>query len=179
MDQDALSEILARILVSDERWHQEVERNQLLQETIEDLFVDPVFQRLLERGVLPRHIEQPIPHYRAIELICALRELIRQVAEGNAGYSVVERGLEDFMFRVSIQWQSADRLEATLTTEAALAEAERVAGIYEQDRKFSARLDKFRLLVVPLAITPAGGAARYQLVILENIRPPRSQWRKK
>ena len=79
MEKDQLAEILAQILTSDDKWRGEVERNMMLQKTLEELFNGKVFQQLLSRLIIPKFQDTYIPHFRAIELICALRDVVSPV----------------------------------------------------------------------------------------------------
>jgi len=154
MDRETLTVILAQVLTTNQKWQDEVERNVLLQNTIEDLFNDEVFHVLLEHRVFPKYKKTNFPHFRAVELICACRELARQVHEGSADKSECDRELE---------------------LSEAISEAERIAELYKNDRQFAARLDRFRVLVLPLSIT-VDDKRSCQILILENIRPPRNVW---
>ncbi|HUU27914.1 MAG TPA: hypothetical protein VM123_08880 [archaeon] len=178
MDQETLADILAQILTTNEKWRQEVERNVLLQNTIEDLFTDQVFQDLLENLVLPKFEKTNIPHFRAIELICSFRELARQLHEGNASQATVDRELEELMFKVNDKWGTGTGIDVSQSPAAALKEAERIVRLYKEDPQFTARLDRFRLLVLPLSVSE-GNSKFCQILVLENIRPPRNQWSKK
>ena len=175
MDRETLTVILAQVLTTNQKWQDEVERNVLLQNTIEDLFNDEVFHVLLELGVFPKYRKTNFPHYRAVELICACRELARQVYEGSAGKSECDRELEEVTFKITGKWGTGSELEASQPLSEAISEAERMAELYKNDRQFAARLDRFRVLVLPLSITVDNNKS-CQILILENIRPPRSVW---
>lgn len=176
MDREKLTVILAQILTSDEKWQQEVERNVLLQKTIDSLFSDPVFQVLLENEVLPKFNDTHLPHYRAIELICTFRELSAQIAEGVLSMNNIERELEDLQLKVCRDWDAADSFELELTEQEAIAEARRFAELYDEDRQFAARLDRFRLIAAPVDSGETGDSRRCRVLLLENVRPPRNQW---
>ncbi|HLA40821.1 MAG TPA: hypothetical protein VJ417_12540 [Candidatus Glassbacteria bacterium] len=177
MDRESLTTALVQVLTSDEKWQAEVERSVMLQKTIDDLFNDSVFQVLLEHGALPKFMDTNIPHFRAIELICSLRELVHQLEEGAADQASILRDLEDFEFQINDKWGTTPNLELNLTEQAAVAEASRLANLYKNEPQFSARVERFRLLAVPLS---AGNESNrsYQVVLLENIRPPRSTWKR-
>lgn len=175
MDRENLTSVLVQVLTSDEKWQAEVERNVMLQKTIDNLFNDPVFQVLLENRVLPKFQDTNIPHFRAIELICSIRELGNQLMEGAADRASITRDLEDLEFRINDKWGTTPSFELNLTEPAAIAEAGRLAKLYQNEPQFTARLERFRLLAVPLSA--ANGSNRScQVVLLENIRPPRSAW---
>jgi len=178
MEQETISDILAQILSSNDKWKLEVERNILLQNTLEDLFTDEVFQILLENMVIPKYHDTLIPHFRAVELICSFRELARQAREGGADQAVVSRELEDLMFKVSDKWGTAASFEAKRNLKEGFEEAQRIARLYRGDRQFAARVDKFRLLVLPLCLKDDSSIA-CQILVLENIRPARNAWARK
>lgn len=178
MDRETITVILAQVLTSNQKWQQEVERNVLLQNTIEDLFTDEVFQVLLEHGVFPKFENTSLPHYRAIELICVCRELARQVQEGGADKSACDRELEDVMFKITDKWGTGSEMDVSQTLSEAISEADRIAELYRNDRQFATRLDRFRLKVLPLCVTVDNNSS-YQILILENVRPPRSSWIRK
>ena len=175
MDRETLTVILAQVLTTNQKWQDEVERNVLLQNTIEDLFNDEVFHVLLERGVFPKYKNTNFPHFRAVELICACRELARQVYEGSADKSECDRELEEVTFKINDNWGTGKELDASQPVPEAISEAERLAKLYENDRQFAARLDRFRVLVLPISIT-VDDKISCQILILENIRPPRNVW---
>ena len=175
LDQETLTIILAQVLTSNEKWQKEVERNMMLQRTIDDLFSDEVFQVLLEGRVLPKFEDTYLPHYRAIELICTFRELAQQLGEGSANDSTKDRELEELMFTINDSWGSSPRFELNLEPAGALAEAKRIAGLYTENAQFAARIDRFRLVVAPLCRENKGSRV-CQLLILENVRPPRNAW---
>ena len=179
MDRESLTVVLAQILTSDEKWQQEVERNFLLQKTIDELFNDPVFQVLLEHQVLPKKGETSLPHFRAIELICTFRELANQAAEGTVDEAGMQRELEELHFKICDKYNASDTFDLEMGCEEAAREAERFVGIYTTDPQFSTRLDRFRLLVVPLSSGGDQQSRRCQVMLLENVRPPRTAWRRK
>jgi len=175
MDRETITVILAQVLTANQGWQDEVERNVLLQNTIEDLFSDEVFHVLLEHGVFPKYKDTNFPHYRAIELICTCRELARQIYEGGADKSECDRELGEVFFKINDKWGTGSELDASQSVAEAIREAERIAEIYENDRQFAARLDRFRVLVLPISVKIDNNIA-CQILILENIRPPRSVW---
>ncbi|OGG05923.1 MAG: hypothetical protein A3F83_04965 [Candidatus Glassbacteria bacterium RIFCSPLOWO2_12_FULL_58_11] len=175
LDQETLTVILAQVLTSNEKWQLEVERNIMLQKTIDDLFSDEVFQVLLENRVLAKFEDTYVPHFRAIELICTFRELAHQLGESSADKSILDRELEELMFTINDSWGTSPRFELNLGPAAALAEAGRIAGLYSENAQFAARVDRFRLVVAPLC-REIKGSRVYQLLILENVRPPRNAW---
>ena len=175
MDRENLTTILVQVLISDEKWQAEVEQNVMLQKTIDELFADSVFQVLLEHGVLPKYSDTTIPHFRAIELICSLREMVRQLEEGGSDRAGFDRDLEDLQLRIHDKWGTSTQLELNLGEPAALAEADRIARLYHNEPQFTVRIEHFRLLVVPLK-SGNGLNVKYQIIIMENIRPPRSAW---
>ena len=175
MDREELTAILTQVLTSDERWWHEVERNVMLQKNIDDLFNCELFQLFLEYGVLPKFKDTNLPHFRAIELICAFRELAAQIHEGGADHALVERELEDLELRFTDKWGTGTRIEINQELPAALSEAKRIVQLYQEEPQFSARLDRFRLLVLPLCIKTKEKKL-YQKLIAENTRPPRRAW---
>ena len=178
MDRENLTVVLAQILTSDEKWQQEVERNVLLQKTIDELFNDPVFHVLLRSNILPKKGNTSLPHFRAIELICAFRELAVQIAEGAMDENGMERELEELHFKLCGKYNASDTFALEMGYNEAVMEAERYAGLYRAEPQFTARMDRFRLLLVPLSSGGDESSRRCQLVLLENIRPPRSAWRR-
>lgn len=179
MDRESLTVILAQILTSDEKWQQEVERNFLLQKTIDELFNDPVFQVLLENGVLPKMGDTSLPHFRAVELICAFRELANQAAEGAVDEAGMERELEELHFKICEKYNASDTFALDMDISEATREVERYVGLYRAEPQFTTRLDRFRLLVVPISSGGDSDSRRCQVMLLENIRPPRTAWRRK
>ena len=175
LDQETLTVILAQVLTSNEKWQQEVERNSMLQRTIDDLFSDEVFQVLLENRVLPKFEDTYLPHFRAIELICTFRELAQQMGESSEKDSTLDRELEELMFTINDSWGSTLRFELNLGPAEAFAEAQRIAGLYKENAQFAARVDRFRLIVAPLC-RENNGSRDYQLLIFENVRPLRNAW---
>ena len=178
MDRETITVILAQVLTCNQKWQQEVERNIILQRTIEDLFTDEVFHVLLAHGIFPKYKKTDLPHFRAVELICVCRELARQVHEGCTDKSVCDRELEGVLFKIHDKWGTGMELDVSRSLPEAISEAERIAELYQNDRQFTARLDRFRVLVLPLSIT-VDESKSYQILILENIRPPRSVWARK
>lgn len=178
MDRESLTVILAQVLTSDQKWQEEVDRNVILQNTIEDLFSDEIFHVLLEHEVFPKFEDTGLPHYRAIELLCVCRELARQIYEGSTDKSECDRELGEVMFKITDKWGTGSEVDVSQTLPEAVSEAGRIAALYKNNRQFSARLDRFRLLVLPLCIT-VDEKSSCQLLILENIRPPRSVWTRK
>ena len=176
MDQNKLVELMAGILASDNKWRGEVEANIMLQNSLEELFVDPLFQRLMELRLIPKFQKTYIPHFRAVELILAVREAVRQMYEDGAGNPQVERQLDDFQLKTTDKFRHSGAIDVNGSLEKTLEEAAELAGLYHDDPQFSARLDNFRLLVLPLSVERDGSDNRYQLLVLENIRPPRKAW---
>ncbi len=179
MDRENLTVILAQILTSDEKWQLEVERNVLLQKTIDELFFDSVFHVLLENQMLPKMGDTALPHFRAVELICAFRELAVQIAEGELDKKGIERELEELHFKMCDKYNSSGSFALELSYNEAVMEAERFAGLYRTEPQFTARMDRFRLLLVPLCSGGDKDSRRCQLVLLENTRSLRSAWRRK
>lgn len=179
MDRENLTVVLAQILTSDEKWQQEVERNFLLQKTIDELFNDPVFQVLLENNVLPKKGDTSLPHYRAVELICAFRELANQAAEGVLDGAGMQRELEELHFKICEKYNASNTFTLEMDSSEAVREAERFVGLYRAEPQFTTRLDRFRLLVVPLSSGGDQDSRRCQVMLLENVRPPRTAWRRK
>ena len=64
MDQESLTVILTQVLTSDAKWCGEVERNSLLQEMIDQLFQDEIFQILLEHQIFAKFQDTNLPHFR-------------------------------------------------------------------------------------------------------------------
>lgn len=179
MEKDQLAEILAQVLTSDNKWRGEVERNMMLQKTLEELFNGKVFQQLLSRLIIPKFQDTYIPHFRAIELICALRDVVSQLYENNKLDSQnFNRELEELQFEVSDEYEISKELTLDLSLEQAIQQADEVINLYKNDSKFSTRLDKFRLLVLPLNYS-SNGIEKYQVLVLKNIRPPRQRFEKK
>jgi hypothetical protein len=178
MDRENLTVILAQILTSDTKWQQEVERNVMLQGTIDELFNDSVFQVLLEHQILPKMGDTALPHFRGIELICAFRELAVQVAEGALDKTGMDRELEDLHFKICSKYNASGSFVLEMEFNEAVMEAERFVSLYHAEPQFAARVDRFRLMLVPLCSGGDEGTRRCQLVLLENIRPPRSAWRR-
>lgn len=178
IDNETLSDILARILGTSKKWQHEVEHNLLLQETLEELFEDQVFQILLEHSILPKFQDTYVPHFRAIELICALRDLVRQMYETSTEDSKMALELEDLQFEINQEFDTSGKINIDQSLDFALEQARRFSNLYQKDQQFAARIDKFRLLVLPLRASK-NGAERYQVLVLKNIRPPRNQWTKK
>jgi hypothetical protein len=178
MDRENLTVILAQILTSDEKWQDEVGRNIMLQRTIDELFNDSVFQVLLEQQMLPKMGDTALPHFRGVELICAFRELAVQIAEGALDESGMARELEDLHFKICDKYNSSCSFALDMGFSEALMEAERFSSLYHAEPQFTARVDRFRLLLVPLCSGGDENSRRCQLVLLENIRPPRSAWRR-
>jgi len=179
MDRESLTVVLAQILTSDEKWQQEVERNTLLQKTIDELFTDPVFQVLLENHAIPKMGNTNLPHFRAVELICTFRELAIQAAEGVLDENGMQRELDELFFKICEKYNASDTFELDMGSQEAVHEAERYVGLYKTDPQFSTRLDRFRLLIVPLSSGGDEQSRRCQVMLLENIREPRSAWRRK
>ncbi len=178
MDRESLTVILAQILTSDEKWQREVERNVMLQRTIDELFNDSVFQVLLEHQMLPKMGDTALPHFRGVELICAFRELAVQIAEGALDKTGMDRELEDLHFKFCDKYNASGSFALEMEFSEAMLEAERFASLYHAEPQLTARIDRFRLLLVPLCSGGDEGSRRCQLVLLENIRPPRSAWRR-
>ena len=88
------------------------------------------------------------------------------------------RELEELQFEVSDEYDIDSELTLDLSLEQALQQAEQVISLYKNDSKFSTRLDKFRLLVLPLNYS-SEGVEKYQILVLKNIRPPRQRFEKK
>ncbi|MBW7995557.1 MAG: hypothetical protein FVQ81_03075 [Candidatus Glassbacteria bacterium] len=179
MDKENLTVILAQVLTSDDKWQQEVERNFLLQKTIDELFSDRLFHVLLENHMLPKKDDTSLPHFRAIELICTFREISNQLAEGAVDEAGLQRELEELYFRLSDKYNASGSLELDMSFSEAMMEVERYAGLYKAEPQFTTRLDRFRLLVVPLCSGGDEDSRRCQVVLLENIRSPRSAWHRK
>jgi hypothetical protein len=178
MDQETISDILAQILSTNDKWKLEVERNILLQNTLEDLFTDELFQILLENRVIPKYHDTLIPHFRAVELICSFREFARQAKEDGADQAAVDRELEDLMLKISDKWGTAASFEARQDLKEGIEEAGKIAWRYKEDPQFSTRVDKFRLLVLPLCLK-GDGSGSCQILVLENIRQSRDAWARK
>ena len=179
MEKDQLAEILAQVLTSDAKWRGEVERNMMLQKTLEELFNGKVFQQLLSKLIIPKFQDTYIPHFRAIELICALRDVVSLLYEQNKLDSQeLNRELEELQFEISDEYDVDSELTLDLSVEQAIQQANQVIELYKNDSKFSTRLDKFRLLVLPLNYSN-NGVEKYQILVLKNIRPPRQRYNKK
>lgn len=176
MERRNLIEILAGILASDSKWRGEVDSNIMLQNALEELFSDPVFQCFLEAGLIPKFKNTYLPHFRAVELILAVREAVRQMYEENADSSQLDRQLEDFQLKISDKFGPAAEINVSADEERALEEARELVRVYREDPQFSTRIDKFRLLAIPLNVEREGDGAKYQVLVLENIRPPRQAW---
>ncbi len=179
MDRESVTVILAQILTSDEKWQHEVERNVMLQKTIDELFSNGVFHVLLENQMLPKMGDTALPHFRAVELICAFRELAVQRAEGTLDENGLERELEDLHFKLCDKYNASTSFALELSFKEAMMEAERFASLHHAEPQFATRVDRFRLLLVPLFSGGDENSCRCQLVLLENVRPPRSAWRRK
>ena len=176
MDQEILTDILANILTTDDRWQHEVESNVLLQNTLEELFSEESFQVLLEKRLLPKFEDTYIPHFRAVELICAIRELIRQVCKEGMERSSFDRELKDLDLELTDEIGTSTELDCGQSLDQSLSEVESLANLYKEDPQFAARLDKFRLVILPVSIT-RDGIIGYQVLVIKNIRPPRSRWK--
>jgi len=176
MNQETLSDILASILTTDDKWRQEVESNLMLQNTLEELFSEELFQRVLEKMLLPKFQDTYIPHFRAIELICTIRDLIRQVCKDEMERSSFDLTLQDLELELTDEIGTSKDIECSQSLNEALAEVERLAGLYKENPHFNARLDKFRLIVVPASVTREGTTG-FQLLAIKNTRPPRSRWK--
>lgn len=179
MDRESLTVILAQVLTSDEKWQNEVERNVMLQKTIDELFSDSVFHVLLENQMLPKKGDTALPHFRAIELICTVRELAVQIAEGALNASGIKRELEELNFKLCDKHNASDSFALELSYDETMVEVERFAGLYRTEPQFAARVDRFRLVLVPLCFGGGESSSRCQLVLMENTRSPRSAWRRK
>lgn len=178
MDQETLSDILASILTTNDQWRSEVERNVLLQNTIEELFSEELFQSILEKMLLPKFEDTYIPHFRAVELICAIRDLIRQMLNKMLERSSFDLELKDLELELTDELGTSTEIDCTQSLDQVLPEVERLANLYQEKPQLAARMDKFRLLIVPVSHTQ-DDITRYQILIIKNIRPPRSRWQGK
>ncbi|MBN2289717.1 MAG: hypothetical protein JXQ83_10330 [Candidatus Glassbacteria bacterium] len=178
MDQETLTEILASMLATSDKWRGEVERNVLLQNTLEELFSEEVFQGLLARMLLPKFEDTYIPHFRAVELICTIRDLIRQMCHKQLERSSFDLELEDLELELNDEFGLSTEIGCSLDSGQALAEIERLGSLYKENPQFAARLDKFRLLVLPVSVSQDGDT-RYQILMIKNVRSPRSRWKGK
>ncbi|MCE5270902.1 hypothetical protein LLH00_06415 [bacterium] len=175
MEENQVIDILANVLASNDKWRKEVESNIILQNTLEELFSDPVFVELLQHGLIPKFQKTYLPHFRAVELILAVREVVRQMYEENAEAVTVDRQLEDFQLKITDKFELHAEIDVKSGLQGALKDLERLHALYRDNPQFSARLDIFRLLVLPLEVE-RDGEQLYQLLVLENIRPPRQAW---
>jgi len=178
MDQETITDILASILTTSEKWRSEVGRNVLLQNTIEELFSEELFQSILEKMLLPKFEDTYIPHFRAVELICAIRDLIRQMCKKMLERSSFDLELEDLELKLTDELGTSTEIDCSQSLDEALSEVERLASLYNEKPQLPARLDKFRLLIVPASLTQ-DEITRYQILVIKNIRPPRSRWQGK
>ncbi|MFC1613943.1 hypothetical protein ACFL5K_01455 [Gemmatimonadota bacterium] len=175
MDQDTLTEILANVLTTSDKWRGEVERNRLLQDTLEDLLEEELFQSMLEKMLVPKFEDTYIPHFRAIELICALRDLIRQMCNKMLERTSFELALEDLELELNDEIGSSKEIDCSQSLDQAMAEIERLGTLYKENPQFAARLEKFRLLVLPVSVTQ-DEIPRYQVLTIKNVRPQRNRW---
>ncbi len=178
MDQETLTDILASILTTNEKWRSEVERNVLLQNTIEELFSEELFQGILEKMLLPKFEDTYIPHFRAVELICAIRDLIRQMYNKMLERSSFDLELEDLELELTDELGTSTEIDCSQSLDQALSEVERLASLYNEKPQLAARMDKFRLLIVPVSLIQ-DEITKYQILVIKNIRPPRSRWQGK
>jgi hypothetical protein len=178
MDQETLTDILASILTTSDKWQNEVERNVLLQNTIEELFSEELFQSVLEKMLLPKFEDTYIPHFRAVELICAIRDLIRQMCNKMLERSAFDLELEDLELELTDELGTSPEIDCSQSLDQAVSEVERLGSFYNENPQFAHRLDKFRLLIVPVSLTK-DDITRYQILTIKNIRPPRSRWKGK
>lgn len=178
MDQNTLTEILANVLTTSDKWRGEVARNRLLQNTLEELLNEELFQSMLEKMLIPKFEDTYIPHFRAIELICALRDLIRQMSNKMLEKTSFDFTLEELELELTDEIGSNKEIDCSQSLDQALAEINRLGTLYKENPQFAVRLDKFRLLVLPLSVT-LDEIPRYQVLTIKNIRPPRSRWKGK
>lgn len=175
MEEQRVVDILANVLASNDKWRDEVESNIILQNTLEELFGDLVFIEMLDKGLVPKFQKTYIPHFRAVELILAVREVVRQMYEEHTGIDAVERQLEDFQLKVTDKYTLGAEIDVSRPLQIVLKDVERLYEHYRENPQFAARLDIFRLLVLPLSVE-RNGDRQYQLMVIENIRPPRQAW---
>ncbi len=175
MEENQVIDILANVLASNDKWRKEVESNIILQNTLEELLSDQVFVEMLQHGLIPKFQTTFLPHFRAVELILAVREVVRQMYEEKAEPAMVDRQLEDFQLKLTDKYEMSAEIDVKSGVQGALKDFERLHALYRDNPQFSARLDNFRLLVLPLEVE-RDGETLYQLLVLENIRPPRQAW---